>query len=126
MLARTEGSNLIRLRASRTRFTSRSTSAVLNNGGCGSRSASVGAVRPGATRGRVMGTSYCAFRSLSIIACSRNWRSASVRSSSEIGAGPSLRGPLLVLNACGFVRFVLLPLAWGITDESRPVDSSHA
>ena len=60
------------------------------------------------------------------MACSLKTRSVSARNSSEIGAGPSLRSPLFKLNACGFVRFILLPLGWGIKEERSPVDSSHA
>lgn len=97
--ASTDGSNRIRFLASRTIATSRSTSAILKVGGLGRRSVSAGAVRPGATRGRVTGSSNWALRSRSIMACSRKTRSASTRKSSEMGAVPSFSAPLLVLNA---------------------------
>lgn len=125
-LASREGSSRIRFRASRTLLTSLSTSVVLKFGGCGNRSASVGAMTPGGITGRPRVKSNCALRSRPIMACSRATRSASVRSSSRTGAGPSFRAPLLLLNACGFVILVVVPGVCGISDDKRPVDSSHA
>ena len=125
ILASTEGSSRIRFLASRTMFTSRSTSMVLNVGGRGKRSDSVGSIMPWVGRGRASEIS-CPVKSLSIMACSLSTRSVSTRSSSDIGAAPNLRAPLLALKACGFVKLILLPLDWGINDERRPVVSSHA
>ena len=58
------------------------------------------------------------------MACSRNIRSVSVCKSSEMGIGPSLSSPFEALNVRGSV--IILPLLWGISDDSKPVDSSHA
>lgn len=124
MLLSTEGSNLIRFRASRTALTSRSMSIVLNVGGWGRRSASVGAITPaGAARPTCM--SYW-IGTRSNTACSRRTRSDSALRSSDRGAGPSFKAPLDWLYAWAFVSLEVLPALWGIKDESSPVDSSHS
>jgi len=124
-LLRIEGSKRMRFLASRTALTSLSMSIVLKVGGWGRRSASVGAISPAGMAGRRSCMSYWATGSRSSTACSLRTRSVSVRSSSESGAGPSLSSPLLLLNACGLFRPVLLPLTWGMRDDKRPVDSSQ-
>lgn len=71
--------------------------------------------------------SYCALGSRSSIACSRRTRSVSARKSSGIGAGPSFNSPLEVLNVLGFgMAERLAAMFLGMSDERRPVDSSHA
>lgn len=124
-LVSADGSNRMRFLASRTFCTSRATSMDLKVGGNGGRSVSVGATMPG-TEGLMLLASYWAPGSVSTVACSRSLYSASVRSSSDIGEGPSFKPPWELLKACGFVKLAVAPGVWGIREESKPVDSSHA
>lgn len=125
---RADGSSRMRFLASRTFSTSLCTSIVLNEGGWGSISASVGETTPGTLCGREKCISYCALGSRSNIACSRRMRSVSVRRSSESGGGPSFNSPFEELNVFGLGMTEAL-VAWvllGMSDDRSPVDSSHA
>lgn len=75
--------------------------------------------------GRMSWLSYWAVGSLSINACSRKDFSASARSSSEMGAGPSFSSPAALLNAWGLVYGVGAPFVCGMSEERRPVLTSQ-
>jgi hypothetical protein len=69
--------------------------------------------------------SCCEGGSLSRTDWSLRRRSVSIRSSSGSGAGPNFSSPFVVLKVCGLVKVEADPLAWGISEERSPVDSSH-